>query len=614
MSLFVVAIPLSTVIGAPLSNWILSLSGIGGLHGWQWLFLLEGLFAVLLGLLAPRLLPDGPEKVVWLTREEKWSLLRALDDDRQFVSVRTISSRSLLRNVTVLSFASQYFALMVGLYALGFWVPRILKTRGVSSADLGWLTAVPFAAGAVLMLLSSFHSDRSGERKWHVVASFLCAAMGIAIAAPGRSWVLALGGLAMAASGVFSAMPVFWTALTQSVDADLAPFAVAGQLGWQYRRPRRSAGHRQHPATHGVVHGRFIVYERFPAVWRLHSFAHTYAPQSTFVTTMNRGETASETTSVENMMRDLKADARQLFFQALGGVDVRKAVTRHFRLEGLKVIAAGKMFDLTAQRRITVIAIGKAATPMYEASMQSLRIAGWPEGDVRSLVVSPQRPQSQYGALLFFPGAHPTPNETSRRAATAILEELRSAASENFVPFLMSGGSSAMVELPLDPTISNADVAQFHRVLVGSGLSIMEINCLRKHLSAVKGGRLAEAAAQAAQCTLIVSDVPENVLDAVGSGPSLPDSTSLQECRDIYRRLRATHRLPAKVEHMFESGLASETPKRAYLVFARAAWTCILSSDDLAGLRRRQHQLWAGMRRSTTVVMSGIRKTRPAIS
>ena len=227
MALFVVSIPLSSVIGAPLSNYILTLGGHAGLRGWQWLFLLEGIPAILLGLLVPLLLAEGPRQVSWLTPDEKQALLRALEHDQPPPTSKTIAWQALFRQFAVFGFALQYFALMIGLYALGFWVPRLLSSRGVVSAQLGWLTAVPFAFGAVGMLACSRHSDRTRERKGHLLGSFLCAAAGIAIAAPVEPWPVSLAGLSLAAVGIFSAMPIFWTAVTQSVDGRLSAAVIA---------------------------------------------------------------------------------------------------------------------------------------------------------------------------------------------------------------------------------------------------------------------------------------------------------------------------------------------------------------------------------------------------
>jgi glycerate 2-kinase len=263
-------------------------------------------------------------------------------------------------------------------------------------------------------------------------------------------------------------------------------------------------------------------------------------------------------------------------------VDVRVAVSRNLRVEGPVLHVGSTTFDLHGVRHVVLIAMGKAGTPMYEAAAAALRTAEWMAERLDAIVVSPTRPQEVFGALSYFEGSHPTPDEASRRAATAILQKLRETTGDTLVIFLISGGASSMVELPLDGTISIEDVAEFNRALVGSGLSITEINALRKRLSAIKGGRLAEAAAHAMQCTLIVSDVPVGALDMVGSGPTLPHSNSRDDCMRLWKRLRSQGPLPARIERFFQAEVACEIPRQTNPVFARTACTCILSEDDLA--------------------------------
>jgi len=228
-ALFVLAIPLSNVIGAPLSNWILSFGGQEGLKSWQWLFLIEGIPAAVLGVLVLYLLSEGPQTVRWLTGDEKEILRRILEEDQSHSpsEVDALGWTVLLRKPLVLGYAAQYFVLMIGLYALGFWIPRILTSRGVLSVNLGWLTAVPFAVGAAGMLVGSWSSDRLRERKWHLLLSFLCASLGMVAAAPARHWAVVLAGLSLSAAGVFSAMPIFWTAVTQGVGSRLSALAIA---------------------------------------------------------------------------------------------------------------------------------------------------------------------------------------------------------------------------------------------------------------------------------------------------------------------------------------------------------------------------------------------------
>src|SRR5205085_4197308 len=124
----------------------------------------------------------------------------------------------------------------------------------------------------------------------------------------------------------------------------------------------------------------------------------------------------------------------------------------------------------------------------------------------------------------------PSPNAESIQAANAILRTLAAQPASALVIFLLSGGGSSIVEKPIDDAISLDDLVATYRVLVLSGATITEINTVRKHLSAVKGGRMAQAAYPAQQVSLLVSDVPDNMLDALASGPTMPDSTTVEDC------------------------------------------------------------------------------------
>src|SRR6202044_1008818 len=128
------------------------------------------------------------------------------------------------------------------------------------------------------------------------------------------------------------------------------------------------------------------------------------------------------------------------------------------------------------------------------------------------------------------------------------------------VLFLISGGASAMCELPLSDSITLDDLVLLNRLLIGSGASIAEVNCVRKHLSRVKGGRLATAAGSREKITLLVSDVPKDSLDALGSGPSLPDNSSVEDCLDVLARYSLRERLPASIQQCIDDGL-EESPK-----------------------------------------------------
>jgi glycerate 2-kinase len=278
----------------------------------------------------------------------------------------------------------------------------------------------------------------------------------------------------------------------------------------------------------------------------------------------------------------LREAARQIFAEALRAVDVRQAVKAQVATKGDVLKLAGRPVPLDELDRVLLVAIGKAAVPMYQAAAEQMH--GVP---YRAVVVAPESTlpaaEEHGNSTTFLPGAHPTPTMASIRAADAILDLLADTTDRTVVLFLISGGASAMVERPLSAAISLDDLAAFSRALVGSGMAITEMNTLRKHLSAVKGGRLAVAAGAARmQCTLLVSDVPSASPDAVASGPSLPDSTTVADTQRLFRKLQQRRRVPDTVAAWFQDAALPETPKPGNAAFAMAHWRVILSSDHLA--------------------------------
>lgn len=251
------------------------------------------------------------------------------------------------------------------------------------------------------------------------------------------------------------------------------------------------------------------------------------------------------------------------------------------------VVRGTALVDLERVRHIRVVAAGKAGATMLEASLPYLQLKAYQ--DLGGVLIGGERHANLPPGFEFFQGGHPLPNEASFAGARAVLEMLRgvredkSVAAETLCLFLISGGASAMMELPLDPTISLAETINFHRELVHSGASIAEINCVRKHFSAVKGGRLGLAADGIANLSLLVSDVPPGHLDALASGPTLPDSSTLAQCRETLARYDLLNRFPVSVRRFFERADISESPKPGEFV-ARAV--TLLASDDLAEVAR----------------------------
>jgi ACS family tartrate transporter-like MFS transporter len=234
MALFVTAIPLSNIVGAPISAQILQLDHIAGFKGWQWLFILEGSPAILLGLCVLFLLPDHPDHVAWLTAEEKQTLARDLSAT---APAHHAKAHSLFDAFTaqpiVYGWSLAYFCLMLGLYGLGFWIPTVLASRGIALTHLGWAAALPYLAAVVGMILWSRNSDRRRERRLHLAVAYVLGAIGFLLAAFAPSTPIAILGFALAAVGVLSAMPVFWSSSTLALTGPMvaAHIAVINSIG-----------------------------------------------------------------------------------------------------------------------------------------------------------------------------------------------------------------------------------------------------------------------------------------------------------------------------------------------------------------------------------------------
>jgi hydroxypyruvate reductase len=195
------------------------------------------------------------------------------------------------------------------------------------------------------------------------------------------------------------------------------------------------------------------------------------------------------------------------------------------------------------------------------------------------IVASSVQPAAQVRGFRYFRGGHPTPNDESIQAATAILRAVESQPASALVIFLISGGGSSIVEKPIDDEISLEDLVATYRVLVHSGAPIAEINAVRKHLSAVKGGRLAQAAFPAQQVSLFASDVSDNTPDALASGPTMPDSTSVEDCYRLAEKYDLLRQFPPSTRELFERHALEETPKSDDPVFHKSRWWTILSNQ-----------------------------------
>ena len=268
-------------------------------------------------------------------------------------------------------------------------------------------------------------------------------------------------------------------------------------------------------------------------------------------------------------MRDA---AREIFTSALKNASIEKAWARNVHCERRVLRIGDDLHDLDSYHRVFVISIGKAAHTMAAALETQLG------SSLEGIVASPVEPASQVRGFRYFRGGHPTPTAESVLAAGAILKSLTALDSASLAIFMISGGGSSIVEKPVDDDISLSDLAATYRTLVHSGAPIAEINAIRKHLSAVKGGRLAQAAYPAQQVSILVSDVPDDTPDALASGPTMPDSTSIHDCERIAATYDLVDQFPKSVADLFRQHALDETPKSDDPAFVRARWWTVLSN------------------------------------
>src|SRR5712671_4478550 len=228
-------------------------------------------------------------------------------------------------------------------------------------------------------------------------------------------------------------------------------------------------------------------------------------------------------------MPQLKQLARQIFHETLAAIDIPATMQRKLQRKGALLVCGEKRIDLGEFDKLRVVAIGKAAHAMVEG----LALVLAPFVRFEGVVSAPTPARKPVAGMKYFVAGHPLPNAESWKAAEEILALLKKCDEKTLVFFLLSGGGSALVELPLDPAQTLEDVQKMHRALVTCGAPIEAINTVRKHFSAVKGGRLAAAAHNATKITLAVSDVPVGKESALASGPTLPDPTTLAEVKRI---------------------------------------------------------------------------------
>ncbi|WP_168793864.1 MFS transporter [Paraburkholderia aromaticivorans] len=209
---FMAAIPLSTVIGGPISGALLSMNGFGGLAGWQWVYLIEAAPALVLAFVVLSYLTDKPADATWLAADERgWLVARQKQERAHREAVHTFSVKEALFNPRVLAVALIYFGANATNYGLSFFLPQIVKSFGLTNLQTGFVTSLPYIVGVISMVFWGRHSDRKLERKWHVAIALLVAAGGIAAAAGLDNPVQKMIALSIAGFGIFGCLPVIWT-------------------------------------------------------------------------------------------------------------------------------------------------------------------------------------------------------------------------------------------------------------------------------------------------------------------------------------------------------------------------------------------------------------------
>ena len=227
VGLFMVALPVAGLVGSPLSAELMQVSGLG-LHGWQWMLILEGLPAVLLGIVCLAFLPNGPHDASWLRTEEREWLAGALAAERSVVAKDGHTTlRAALVQPRVWALALAYFGIVLALYGFNFWLPSLISAHGVELRYTGWIAALPFLCGAPFMVWWGRRSDRKSERVLHLVGVTVLGFIGFAAASVFDSLPVQILCLCLALMGVYGSMPVFWALPTAFLTGTAAAAGIA---------------------------------------------------------------------------------------------------------------------------------------------------------------------------------------------------------------------------------------------------------------------------------------------------------------------------------------------------------------------------------------------------
>ena len=274
------------------------------------------------------------------------------------------------------------------------------------------------------------------------------------------------------------------------------------------------------------------------------------------------------------MHQQLSKQALRIFRAALQAADPAEAVSRHMRLEGDELIAGRRRYDLHSFHNIYVIGAGKASASMAKSVERMLgrRIRA-------GLINVKYGHAARLRRVELNESGHPIPDRSGMNGAERIAQIALEAGRDDLVICLISGGASALLPLPAPP-VTLEEKQETTRILLHCGATIHEFNCVRKHISQLKGGQLARLAFPATMLTLILSDVIGDDLDVIGSGPTVPDSSTYADARAIFRKYKIWEQLPSSVRERINGG-APETPKPGDAIFERVQ-NLVVGSNRLA--------------------------------
>lgn len=273
----------------------------------------------------------------------------------------------------------------------------------------------------------------------------------------------------------------------------------------------------------------------------------------------------------------MKKTAERIFRETLAAIDIPATIERKLNRSGASVAVGKSRINLREFDSTVAIAFGKASYAMAQGLARVLA----PDFRAEGILVVPPRVAAEIPGWRAFHGGHPVPNAESFAAGRAILDRLARCDERTLIFFLISGGGSSLVEQPLDPAVTLDDFGQLNSALVTCGAPIEDINAIRKHFSAMKGGRLAVAAPRSMKVTLAISDVPPGQDSALASGPTLPDPTTVGDAERIALKYGLIPRFPPRIRAAFETHSLVETPKPGNAAFGRAYFEILLGAHDL---------------------------------